>query len=155
VTTAAERREKIAQIRELPARVEQAVAGLSEQRLTVAPEGEWSIRQLVHHLADAHLNAFLRTKLILTEEKPILKPFDQDSWVKLPDTTDLPVQPSLEILRGVHHRWSSLLESLPEDAWGRVGIHLEAGVLAIDDVLNTYSKHGEDHLRQIERIKAG
>jgi hypothetical protein len=110
---------------------------------------------LVHHLADAHLNAFLRTKLILTEDKPILKPFDQDEWVKLPDTTDLPVQPSLDILKGVHGRWAILLESLPEGAWGRVGVHLEAGFLTVDDILETYSRHGEDHLRQVERTKAG
>lgn len=156
MATAAERQKKIDQIRELPAKLEQTVASLSEAQLdATAGKDEWSIRQLVHHLADAHLNAFLRTKLILTEDKPILKPFDQASWVRLPDTTDLPIRPSLEILRGIHYRWSGLLEGLPESAWGRVGIHLEAGIITMENLLDTYSKHGEDHLQQIERTKAG
>ncbi len=156
MATAAERQQKISRIRELPAKLEEAVAGLSEQQLD-APGGgeEWSIRQIVHHLADAHLNAFLRTKLILTEEKPILKPFDQEAWARLHDTMGLPIGPSLQIIRGLHERWSALLASLPESAWDRVGIHLERGIMTTGELLEIYSHHGEDHLRQIARIRSG
>ncbi len=156
MTTAAERQERIANIRELPAKVEESIKGLSDKELDRPAGGEeWSIRQVVHHLADAHLNAFLRMKLILTEEKPILKPFDQEAWAELPDTTQLPMGPSLDILRGLHQRWSKLLESIPEENWGREGVHLENGLMTIDQLLTTYSGHGQTHLRQIEKIKAG
>ena len=152
----AEREQKIASIRELPARLERVVAGLSDEQLDRPAGGEeWSVRQVVHHLADAHLNAFVRMKLVITEMKPILKPYNQEVWAELPDTTTLPVSPSLDILRGLHQRWSALLESLPEDSWSRQGIHLEAGLLTLDELLTTYAEHGEIHLHQIERIKAG
>ncbi len=156
MATAAERQAMIAQIRDLPAKVEEAIRGVPDEQLNRPAGGEdWSIRQVVHHLADAHLNAFLRMKLILTEERPILKPFDQEAWAKLPDTTDLPMEPSLQILKGLHKRWSSLLETVPEDGWQRKGIHLENGLMSLDDLLATYSGHGETHLRQIAKIKVG
>ena len=156
MATAAERKAMIARIRDLPARVEEAVRGVHDEQLNVPAGGEgWSIQQVVHHLADAHLNAFLRMKLILTEERPILKPFDQEAWAKLPDTTDLPMEPSLQILKGLHSRWSSLLETVTDDGWQRKGVHLENGLMSLYDLLATYSGHGETHLQQIAKIKAG
>ncbi|HEX9082773.1 MAG TPA: putative metal-dependent hydrolase [Holophagaceae bacterium] len=151
-----ERRERIASIKDLPAKLEGLVSGLSEEQLDRHAGGEgWSIRQVVHHLADAHLNAFLRTKLILTESKPILKPFDQEAWAELPDTTALPMEPSLQMVKGIHARWSVLLESLPESSWEKAGVHLENGLMTLDDILKTYAGHGQTHLDQIGRIKAG
>lgn len=156
MATLVERQRMIAQIRDLPTRVEEAVRGIPDEQLNRPAGGEdWSIRQVVHHLADAHLNAFLRMKLILTEDRPILKPFDQEAWAKLPDTTGVPVEPSLLILKGLHNRWSSLLESVTEDSWQRKGVHLENGLISLDDLLATYSGHGETHLQQIAKIKAG
>lgn len=156
MVTTVERKEMISQIREFPTRVEDAVRGIPDEQLNRPAGGEdWSIRQVVHHLADAHLNAFLRMKLILTEERPILKPFDQEAWAELPDTTDLPAEPSLQILRGLHNRWSSLLERVDEADWQRKGVHLENGLVSLDDLLVTYSGHGENHLRQIAKIKTG
>ncbi len=152
--TTVERREMIARIRELPARIETMVAGLDERQLD-APggEGEWSVRQVVHHLADAHMNGFVRMKMVITEKKPILKPFGQEEWAELPDTTGLPIDPSLAILRGIHERWGVLLESLPEQAWQRQGVHLERGLLSLDDLLATFARHGEDHLEQMAKIR--
>lgn len=155
MATEAEREKRIAAIRELPARLEEAIAGLSEEQLDRIAGGEgWSIRQIVHHLADAHLNAFTRMKLMLTESKPILKPFDQEAWALLADTTQLPVGPSLQIVKGVHQRWARLLDSLREPDWQRVGVHLERGLVSVDDQLQTYARHCDDHLGQIGRIKA-
>jgi hypothetical protein len=155
MATAAERQRLIAQIRDLPAKLEDAIRGIPDEQLSKPAGGEaWSIRQVVHHLADAHMNAVLRMKLILTEERPILKPYDQEAWAELPDT-QLPLEPSLQILRGVQHRWSALLATVPEADWQRKGVHLENGLLSLDDTLATYSEHGEVHLRQIAKIKAG
>lgn len=152
--TAVDRREMISRIRELPARIETMVAGLDERQLDVpGGEGEWSVRQVMHHLADAHLNGFVRMKLVITEEKPILKPYDQEKWAELPDTTELPIDPSMAILRGIHERWGVLLESLPEQAWRRQGVHLEAGLLSLDDLLATFVRHGEAHLEQMAEIR--
>ncbi len=155
MATAVERREMIARIRELPARLEAAVGGLSDAQLDEpGGEGEWSVRQVVHHLADAHMNGFIRMKLVLTEEKPILKPYDQERWAQLPDTTRVPIEPSMEILKGLHERWSVLLEGLPESAWHRPGVHLEAGLLTLDGLLSTFVGHGENHLQQIAKIRS-
>lgn len=155
MTTSTEREARIRTLRELPAKVEAAISGLSEEQLDRVAGGEgWSIRQIVHHLADAHLNAFLRMKLMLTETKPILKPFNQEAWAELPDTTRLPLDSSLLILKGLHSRWAGLLDTVSEEDWQRVGVHLERGLVSMDDQLKTYSGHCEDHLGQIGRIKA-
>ncbi len=155
MATVGERRTMIAGIKELPARLEAAVGGLSDAQLDEpGGEGEWSVRQVVHHMADAHMNGFIRMKLVLTEDKPILKPYDQEKWAELPDTTRAPLEPSMEILRGVHERWSTLLESLSESDWQRQGVHLEAGLLTLDDLLSTFVRHGENHLQQIAKIRA-
>jgi uncharacterized damage-inducible protein DinB len=155
MTTVVERREMIARLRELPARLEAAVGGLSDAQLDEPEgEGEWSVRQVVHHLADANMNGFIRMKLVLTEEKPILKPYDQEKWAQLPDTTRVPIELSLEILRGLHERWSALLEGLPESAWQRSGVHLENGLQTLDDLLFAFVGHGENHLQQIAKIRS-
>ncbi|MGE5620689.1 MAG: YfiT family bacillithiol transferase [Sphingomonadaceae bacterium] len=150
----AERREMIAKLQELPSMVEAAVAGLGEEQLD-APggEGEWSVRQVVHHLADAHMNAFARTKLVITEAKPILKPYDQEKWAELPDSTGVPIELSLSILRGLHRRWAVLLQGLPEEAWRRQGVHLQNGLQALEDMLAIYVRHGDAHLEQIAKIR--
>ena len=82
--------------------------------------------QVVHHLADSHLNGFVRMKLMLTEVGPVLKPYDQDAWAKLPDTAALPIESSMLILKGLHERWVALLENLPEATWSRSAFHPES-----------------------------
>ena len=146
------RAEMIDKIRSFPKVLENLVEDLSDEQLnTPCGEGEWTIRQIVHHTADAHLNGFVRIKLLLTEENPILKPYNQDRWAKLPDTTNLPIQSSLLILRGLHERMSLLLEKAAESDWVRTGIHLDVGKVSLESLLETYVQHGKEHCEQILR----
>jgi len=148
------RQERIQKIRSLPTLVEAAVRDLSDDQLnTPYRSGGWTIRQVVHHLADSHLNAFVRMKLILTENRPTLKPYDQDAWAKLPDTTQTPITSSLSILRGLHDRWTSLLEAVREADWSRSAMHPEIGEVTLEQLLDTYAHHGENHVGQITGLR--
>lgn len=152
--TSDERRVKIGKIRDLPSLLEGAVRGLNDAQLdTPYRQGGWTARQVVHHVADSHMNAFIRMKLILTEEKPALKPYDQDKWAVLPDYASVPVAVSLEILRGLHDRWYRLLTSVRDDAWGRAGFHPENGDVTLESMLNTYAGHGEKHVGHIMGLR--
>lgn len=146
----AEREDLIKKIEHLATSLTNAVNGLSDKQLdTPTGEGKWTIRQIVHHIADANINAYTRMKLIVTEEKPILKPYNQNKWAALADAKNNPIEPTLTIIRGLHARWIQFLRSLPEPDWAREGIHLENGKVSLQDVLRTYSNHGESHMQQI------
>ena len=148
--TKSERNEFIQKIQQLPLKLETAVKGLSDTQLdTPTGEGKWTSRQIAHHIADANLNAYSRMKLIVTENKPILKPYDQDQWASLADCKNGRIESSLTLIKGLHERWLMFLNSLPETNWTREGIHLENGKVTLDDVLRIYSKHGETHVQQI------
>lgn len=149
------RQELIETIERLPAILEAVVSDLTEAQLD-APggDGDWTVRQVVHHIADSHMNSLIRMKLMLTEEHPTLKPYDQEQWADLPDTNALPIAPSLAILRGLHARWTALLRGLPETAWSRTGFHPENGEVTIDSMLESYAHHGQDHVEQIKRLRA-
>jgi hypothetical protein len=151
VTMDPKQREKsISEIEGLPAEVEQLVSGLGERQLESRyRDGSWTVRQLVHHLADSHANAFIRMKMALTEDKPTIKPYNQDLWSELEDARALPVQSSLEILRGLHHRWATLMRSMPDAAWSRRLIHPERGEMTLDDILEVSRNHGQKHLEHI------
>jgi hypothetical protein len=145
-----ERNELIEKIDQLPLKLENAVSKLTARQLdTRIGEGKWTIRQIAHHIADGNMNACTRMKLIATEEKPILKPYDQDQWAALADCKNSPIEPTLMLLKGLHERWVIFLRSLPETSWAREGIHLENGKVSLFDVLKTYSNHGDSHLQQI------
>ena len=153
--TAAERHDLMAKMRHLPAAVETAVQDLTDAQLnTPYREGGWTVGQVVHHLADSHLNGFVRMKLMLTEVGPVLKPYDQDAWAKLPDTAAMPIDSSILILRGLHERWFALLESLPEASWNRSALHPEVGVVTLADFLADYARHGEQHVEQVTKLRA-
>jgi hypothetical protein len=153
--TQAERKAKIDSIRDLPGMIEGAVRGLNDKQLdTPYRQGGWTVRQVVHHLADSHMNAVTRMKLILTEDHPTLKPYDQDKWAALVDTQKAPIRSSLAIIRGLHERWIALLESVPEAAWSRTGFHPERGDVTLEGTLNTYAGHGEKHVQSILRLRA-
>ena len=153
--SATERREKIDLIKKLPGEIEEAVKGLSDSQLdTPYRQGGWTVRQVVHHLADSHMNAFIRVKLILTEEKPTLKPYNQNEWAKLVDARSVSVASSLALLRGLHERWASLLESLPEQAFGRTALHPERGEVTLESQLVTYANHGVKHVGHIAALRA-
>ena len=149
-----ERRSKIGKIRALPSLLDGAVQGLNDAQLdTPYRQGGWTVRQVVHHLADSHMNAFIRMKLILTEEQPRLKPYDQDAWARLPDTLTMPIGVSMGILRGLHDRWTTLLESVPDAGWNRTAFHPERGDVTLDSILTTYAEHGEKHVGQITGLR--
>jgi uncharacterized damage-inducible protein DinB len=150
----AERARLIDELAGVPAALEAAIEGLNDAQLdTPYREGGWTVRQVVHHLADSHINAFIRAKLVLTEDHPTLKPYQQDRWAELTDAK-LPVAPSLAILRGLHERWVALLRSLPETAWTRTAFHPENGEMTLDDILQLYAHHGSTHAAQIETLRA-
>lgn len=145
-----DRRAMIDQLRELPGHLREAVRGLADWQLdTPYRENGWTPRQVVHHVADSHMNAFVRTKLILTENHPALKPYDQDAWAATAEAAQQGVEASLSIVDGLHQRWAALMEALPEAAWQRTGHHPERGEVSVADLLHTYSRHGERHTEQI------
>lgn len=155
MSTATERRVWIEHIRALPEQIAQLTAGLTPEQLTTPfLEGEWTVAQNVHHLVDSHVNSYIRCKLILTEENPPLKPYDQDLWAALPDSSTADISTSLMILRGLHARWVAFWEQLPEEAWSRVGNHLENGPVTLEQQLRLYAEHGLGHIDQIQRTLA-
>ena len=149
--TVAERNILIKKMRELPRQVEDLIADIPESDLVMSYlPGEWSIAQNVHHLADAHMNAFFRFKRILIGAKPEITHFDQKNWARTTEATTANVEDSLSILRGLHRRWCQLMESVGDNEWEKFGIHDQAGYISLEDVLIAYAKHGEDHLKQIQ-----
>ncbi|WP_189643633.1 YfiT family bacillithiol transferase [Deinococcus piscis] len=136
-----------------PATLAQVVAGLNEAQLdTPYREGGWTVRQVVHHVADSHLNAYMRTKLALTEPCPVIKPYDETRWAELPDSR-LPVQVSLELLTPVHQRWVHLLAGLDEQAWQRPYVHPADGPRTVEQLLTLYVWHGAHHTAQITALR--
>lgn len=154
VLTHEERRAAVATIAALPDRLEAAVQGLTEVQLDLPTRaGGWTVRQVVHHLADAHLHGFVRMKFLLTEDHPLIKPYGQDAWAATADARSAPVEDSLRILRGLHARWSALLGSLGEAAWARRGFHPERGVVTVDDMVRTYAAHSVSHVEAITTLR--
>jgi hypothetical protein len=100
------------------------------------------------------MNSYIRCKLILTEEKPPLKPYDQDAWANLPDAQTADLSTSLTLLKQLHARWVTFWENLPETAWGRVGFHPDNGPMTLADIVRGYAAHGEAHIDQITRTLA-
>jgi uncharacterized damage-inducible protein DinB len=149
-----DRREKIQRIRALPDELGEAVRGLGDEQLdTPYREGGWTVRQVVHHLADSHLNAFVRMKLILTEDHPTLKPYDQDRWAGCRDASELSIGSSLQILQGLHQRWAELLNDVQEADWARGAHHPEDGEVTLGDLLKIYARHGANHVGQIRQLR--
>lgn len=113
-------------------------------------EGGWTVRQIVHHLADSHMNAFMRFKLALTEETPVIKPFSEALWAELPDAQEQDIHDSMQIITGIHRRWEGLLKSMDEDQFRRFLHHPDAGKnFTLWEMLAMYSWHGEHHLAHI------
>jgi hypothetical protein len=152
--SAAERAERIRKIGALPAALRAALAGLTDGQLdTPYREGGWTVRQVVHHLADSHMHAFLRMKFILAETHPAIKPYDQNIWASMHDASVAPVAPSLVLLEGLHGRWTAMLERVGEKDWARSALHPERGEVTLDSLLQTYAGHGEKHIRQITGLR--
>lgn len=137
----------------LPASLREATANLTDAQLDTPyrPAG-WTVRQLVHHVADSHLNAYIRMKLALTEEEPTIKPYDQNQWAETADAT-LPLAPSLAVLGGIHTRWSVLARSLPPEGFQRTFRHPELGLLTIDTLLQMYAWHSRHHVAHVTAMR--
>jgi hypothetical protein len=147
--------ERIARLERFPDELEAVVSGLTEAQLSFRPAPrEWSVRQIVHHLADSHANAFIRLKLALTEDNPTIRPYDQEAFAELPDTLDAPISLSLPFIRALHARWAYLFHRLDEAAWARTFQHPEYGPFTLARLLDTYVEHCDIHLDQIARALA-
>jgi len=150
---AGERAQRIDAIAATPALLRQAVAGLSDEQLdTPYRPGGWTVRQTVHHVADSHMNAFVRFRLGLTEENPTIKPYDEKSWAELPDMR-LPIEVSLQLLDGLHERWSYMLRAQPGAAFERRIFHPENGPMTLDAMLSLYAWHGKHHTAHITALR--
>jgi uncharacterized damage-inducible protein DinB len=153
--TSGERAAKIEAIRAAPSKLRAAVAGLSDEQLdTPYRDGGWTVRQVVHHVVDSHLNAYVRCRLALTEENPTIKPYQEKLWAELPDARDLPVEVSLDILTALHARWVALLERLSAEQFRRPFRHPESGDQTIDTMLEVYGWHGAHHEAHITGLRA-
>lgn len=151
----AERDEAIAQLASLPRLLRAAVAGLSDVQLdTPYRPGGWTVRQVVHHVADSHLNGHIRLRFALTMECPTIMPYDQDLWAALPDVRTLPVEVSLSILEGVHARWAALARSLTAEQRVRRFVHPEGGEQTVDQQLALYAWHGRHHTAHITALRS-
>ncbi len=149
------RRDLIHTIRIFPKRLRKLVDGLTTVQLkSHYLVDEWSVAQNVHHLADSHMNCFIRLKLILTEENPALKPYDQVLWAEQPDSDNTNIETSLLLLDGLHARWATLFECLTQDQRRRTGAHPETGMITPDDLLRAYAAHCDAHHEQITRTLA-
>ncbi len=152
--TEAQRHEYLLSIERLPMALESALRGLRDEQLEEAVElRQWSLRQLVHHMADVHYHGYASMKAVLAEERPSLNGWVAESWASMPDT-ELPISVSMWILRGLHGRWARLLRSLPPSAWSRPALDRDGTEIVLDDLLKTYAEKGREALEQIASVRA-
>jgi uncharacterized damage-inducible protein DinB len=152
--TAEERKRLIDSIADMPERLKQAVTGLNGKQLdTPYREGGWTVRQVVHHLADSHMSAYIRYKLALTEDNPAIKPFKEAAWAELADSRVTPIDVSLALVDNLHARWVVLLRSLKPADWERNLTHSEAGPMSLDKLLGLYAWHGAHHVAHITELR--
>jgi hypothetical protein len=144
----------IADIANAPATLRAALNGLSEPQLD-APyrAGGWTVRQVVHHVPDSHLNAYVRFKLALTEDEPTIKPYAEDRWAELADTKSTPIEVSLVLLESLHDRWVRLLRSLSGEDWRRQFRHPELGVVPLEKNVALYAWHGKHHVAHVTQLR--
>lgn len=142
------------EISNAPSLLRSAVQGLSESQLDTPyrPDG-WTVRQLVHHVPDSHLNSYVRFKLALTEDEPTIKPYAEDRWAKLADTDVTPVGVSLTLLEALHDRWVRLLKSLTAEDWKRKLRHPERGTMTLEENLALYAWHGKHHVAHVTALR--
>jgi uncharacterized damage-inducible protein DinB len=151
----ADRPRLIAEIAETPGALRSAVAGLSRDQLeTRYRPGGWTVKQVVHHVPDSHLNAYTRFKLALTEDEPTIKPYDEAAWAELADSQKVPIDVSLDLLDSLHVRWVTLLRSMDAADFRRALRHPEhARVLTLDQMLALYAWHGRHHVAHITALR--
>jgi uncharacterized damage-inducible protein DinB len=153
-TTEAERAALIGQIEAAPARLREAVLGLGQEQLeTPYRPGGWTVRQVVHHVPDSHLNSYMRFRLALTEDEPTIKSYQEDRWAELPDARTAPPEVSLDLLEALHRRWTRLLRSLTPPDWERSYRHPELGLMSLERTLALYAWHGRHHVAHVTSLR--
>jgi hypothetical protein len=152
--TSEQRIKEIDEIAATPARLRDAVKGLSLEQLETPyrPEG-WTLTQVVHHLPDSHLNSYIRFKLALTEEEPTIKPYDETKWAEFMDARTAPVETSLALLESLHERWVKLLKSLTPSDFARSFRHPEIGIVSLEKNVCLYAWHGRHHVAHITSLR--
>jgi uncharacterized damage-inducible protein DinB len=152
--TAAQKEKALDEVAGTPALLRAAVSGLSPEQLdTPYRPGGWTVRQVVHHMPDSHLNSYVRFKLALTEDEPTIKPYEQQLWAELPDTKETPIEVSLTMLDALHERWVRLLRSLNASDWQRSFRHPELGTVSLEKTLALYAWHGRHHVTHITALR--
>jgi uncharacterized damage-inducible protein DinB len=152
--TEAQKQEALNHIAETPAKLRAAIKGLSDAQLdTPYRPGGWTVRQVVHHLPDSHLNSYVRFKLALTEQEPTIKPYAEDRWAELADSKATPIEVSLTLLDSLHDRWVRLLRSLTAEDWKKNFRHPDLGLVTLDKNLALYSWHGRHHVAHITGLR--
>ena len=142
------------QIAAAPATLRAAIGGLSDAQLdSPYRPGGWTVRQVVHHLADSHINSYVRFRLALTEDQPLIKPYREDRWAELPDARGGPVEVSLLLLDGLHARWVDLLRPLTDAEWKRAFRHPEIGLISLEQNAALYAWHGRHHVAHILSLR--
>jgi uncharacterized damage-inducible protein DinB len=137
-----------------PENLRAAVQGFSDQQLdTPYRDGGWTVRQVIHHLPDSHMNSYVRFKLALTEEEPTIKPYAEDRWAELSDSKSTPVEVSLTLLDSLHDRWVRLLRSLSAEEWKRTFRHPALGPMTLEKTLALYAWHGKHHVAHITELR--
>jgi uncharacterized damage-inducible protein DinB len=153
--SAAEREGFLRDLEELPSNMRRAVAGLTDEQLnTPYREGGWTLRQVVHHVADSHMHSYIRCKFAKSLEKPTIMPYDEQVWAQFDDGANAPVEVSLSLLSSLHNRWVRWLRSLPESDFGRTLIHPENGPMTLDVVIALYSWHGRHHTAHLASLRS-
>ncbi|MBV6420441.1 MAG: putative metal-dependent hydrolase YfiT [Ignavibacteriaceae bacterium] len=144
----------IKEIETLPQRLADAVRGLSTEQLRTRyrPDG-WTIQQVVHHIADSHLNAYVRFKLALTEDNPVIKPYNEKLWAELPDSKLLDINVSLTLIDSLHKRWTALLKQLNDNELEKKFLHPDSGMKTLSETVCQYAWHGNHHLAHIISLK--
>jgi uncharacterized damage-inducible protein DinB len=151
--TAAQKKQFLDDIEHTPARLREAVHDLSQAQLdTPYRDGGWTVRQVVHHVPDSHMNSYVRFKLALTEDAPTIKPYMEDRWADLLDSRQ-PIENSLTLLDSLHRRWTILLRSLSDSDWKRTFRHPELGEMTLEKSLALYSWHGQHHVAHITKLR--
>jgi hypothetical protein len=151
---AAERGTWIDTIAAAPARFRAAVAGLNDGQLdTPYRPGGWTVRQVIHHVPDSHMNSYLRMKFAVTETDPAIKAYDEAVWANLQDASSMPVEPSLQLLEGLHARWVEFLRSLAEPDWRKGFVHPEHGRVQMDRAVALYAWHSRHHETHITALR--
>jgi uncharacterized damage-inducible protein DinB len=151
--TDTQRQQLIATIAELPVKIREAVAGLNDRQLdTPYRDGGWSVRQTVHHVADSHMNSFIRFRLAITEDNPTIKPYHEELWADIADAQE-PVEVSLTLLDSLHRRMDVMLRSFEPEYWRRTLVHPDNGQMTLDKLLGLYAWHSRHHVAHITELR--